>query len=303
MQRQPRQQSALLRSALLGALVAVATVGALLSYGRTSMRLHVDSSVSAAAPSEFHNTSVSSRRRRQRRPVVFVYDWPQACKHLGLCREATADAARALRCAEIANATRRVSHRRYEAACAANHGYGAALSAYHFATPQFSAGALFEHRLLHSEWRTMDPSAAALFFIPFDIFLDVHKDKRQWLRGTVLASPEFKRHGGSDHFIVHSYMRVDGVDGALFDGALANVTKLTIENFCYEAREYDALGRSIHVSSKTALASRWAAVPYPSFFHPGASFRLVEWDALVERKDALIFMALSTQVSLLGCAG
>ena len=241
-----------------------------------------------------------------RRPIVFVYDWPRRCFELGICREPTLEAARSIRCEELKRSTWRVSHRRDEAACASNQGYGELLgpSPFEYSTPQFSAGSLFAHRLRNSAWRTNNISEAQLFFVDFDIMLDIPCQgcasllaKNDWLHSHVLKSLSFKRFNGLDHFMVHSYMRIDGVDSAVFDGPLHHVTKLTIENWCYLPHEYDLLRRSHHVSSLTKLPSRWAAVPYPSFFHPIQSLSNSEWpESFQPFKKFLLFVGVSVQI-------
>ena len=152
-------------------------------------------------------------RQRQRRQVVYIYDWWNHCKSIGLCAEATPKASRAAACMNTTKHQFQCQEDPYGADASKN------LSSW-FAqskgvvirhTHQFSASSLYDARLIASEWRTFDPDEAELFYIPFDPEIDYlqfdskfGRLKYEWLMKHVANSKHFKRFQGRDHFMAIS---------------------------------------------------------------------------------------------------
>lgn len=155
----------------------------------------------------------------------------------------------------------------------------------YFSTWQFAFYQLTMARLRASKYRTLDPSKATAFIIPFDLgahsFID-HNNGR-----TRVASPHgwralehlkeasknpiFWKHRGHDHFVLFSITsyQIIGIGAKCFMTQICeNCTVLTIEttptNTC---RKY--------YSNKSK--KYWYGIPYPSSFHYWEGIQQLPW--------------------------
>ena len=222
-----------------------------------------------------------SKPPRKRQPLVYVYDWFEHCARIGLCANASLDASREAACREAAGLVEHdwvfVSAAQY--LCASAGVYGRVTKAREgFVETQidhFHIAPLYDARLLRSEWRTRDPDAAALFYVPYDPSIDLYylrhkpnatfsRAKHDWLVASVLGSPHFARHGGADHFLVVAATRIAAnvAFDLLDNGPLANATKLNVE--LHGGHPKDSVGRiHAHVArSRPPRTSVWAATVY-----------------------------------------
>jgi hypothetical protein len=224
-----------------------------------------------------------TRRAISRRPLVYIYDWPAACFALKLCEAPTLKAALAAQCREMSSLTALSPillasvQRSLAGVCDGELGFGARMSAPLLDVEErdsdhHAAALLTSARLFSSQWRTLDPARARVFYIPYDPLTDLFEpgpptlasasyfaSKQRWLHSHVLRSPHFARSAGTDHFLVDGMVRQYATTrGAFLDGALANVTKLSLENFMYPPAQRDARGRSVHRSGVRCSPSRCA---------------------------------------------
>ncbi|CAL9154776.1 unnamed protein product [Musa hybrid cultivar] len=147
---------------------------------------------------------------------------------------------------------------------------------YWYCTDQFSLELIFHRRILTHRCRTVDPSAAAAFYIPFYAGLSVGKhlwsgdaasrdrDSALLLRW-IKEQPPWKRSNGSDHFITLGRISWDfhrsGNDG--WGGSFLNmagmekVTRLIIE--------------------RNPSDNNDVGVPYPTGFHPRTAAEVRQW--------------------------
>jgi len=269
----------------------------------------------------------------RRRPIVYIYDWLGHCHALGLCANSTLAASRRLACEQRILASMLHEDSRHSANCeesvfgkTVNEEWGALTSiTNHLSTPD-----IILQRLLNSQWRTLDPAQATLFYIPYDPFLDHYptlaklyrtswhpyvvnlplysKDnetyavaKLRWLLGDVVKSPWFTRRQGRDHFMATSFWQpLSRQQKDLLDEFLPHVTKLNSEPETSSLRKRDAIGRWQTFVASAKTRSVWAGVPYPSIFHPTALYDSALHDPCTghEKKDVLIAMAFALSVVL-----
>jgi len=251
------------------------------SLSRRPLATTVHTSAPLPAAAEPASETKPPRVARKRQPLVYVYDWFEHCASIGLCANASLDASREAACREAAGLVERdwvfVSAAKY--LCASAGAYGRVTKAsdgfVETQLEQFHIAALYDARLLRSEWRTRDPDAAALFYVPYDPSVDLYhlghkpnatfsRAKHDWLVASVLGSPYFARHGGADHFLVVAATRIAAnvAFDLLDNGPLINATKLNVE--LHGGHPKDAIGRiHAHVArSRPARTSVWAATVY-----------------------------------------
>lgn len=163
-----------------------------------------------------------------------------------------------------------------------------------YGTDQFNGEVIFHERMLTHPCRTRNPELAKAFYIPYYGGLDVarflfnatdrqftaaDRDKLgeelvEWLA----RSPYWKRHQGSDHFLMLGRITWDfrrrgkhGWGSSLINmPEMANVTKVTLERSPWDNTEI--------------------AIPYPTAFHPRDDDEVVEWqDSLRSARRDLLF--------------
>lgn len=146
-----------------------------------------------------------------------------------------------------------------------------------YRTHQYSLFRIFYHRLLESPYRTDDPGAAALFFIPYDIGMDASTrssdgalartdcPRLDAVLTSLLRDRHFRRKGGSDYFMLHSinHMMLHFLPRRtcrrMYELCF-NCTKLSID--VYGPSVYRELG-----GERNPLMHRWHSVPFPSDYH------------------------------------
>ena len=145
-----------------------------------------------------------------------------------------------------------------------------------YKTSQFSLFKLIYERALLDPRRTLDPSEATTFFIPFDIgmhicFLEANGRMRR--SGCPLADdvqarlnqlPYFRHKGGHDHLVIFSINYnmnyfMNAAKCQQFMHMCWNCTKLSIDEYLFTAkhRMFEAKNRGIN----------WHGVPFPSDYH------------------------------------
>ncbi len=151
-----------------------------------------------------------------------------------------------------------------------------------FHTDQYQLYSIIYHRILKDPRRTLDPSIATTFFVPYDLASDAayykhcaknkdHKcfDFRKCPQGPrvndlLLESPWWQRRGGRDHLLVVGMnYAMDHYIGKpkckeLLIGACANCTKIAIDDYSY-------LHSGSHGTKEKG--DFWHAVPFPANFH------------------------------------
>jgi hypothetical protein len=163
-----------------------------------------------------------------------------------------------------------------------------------YGTDQFNGEVIFHKRMLTHPCRTRNPELAKAFYIPYYGGLDVARflfnatDRqftaadRDELGGELVEwlarSPYWKRHQGSDHFLMLGRITWDfrrrgnhGWGSSLINmPEMANVTKVTLERSPWDNTEI--------------------AIPYPTAFHPRDDEEVVEWqDSLRSARRDLLF--------------
>lgn len=158
----------------------------------------------------------------------------------------------------------------------------------YFNTWQFAMYQLTMARLRVSPMRTLDPSKATSFIIPFDVgvhsFID-HNNGRvrvasphgwrvsEWLKETIqkFYDQGIWKHRGHDHFVLFSITsyQIIGIGAKVFLTQICqNCTVLTIETTpTLTSRKY--------YSNKSR--KWWYAVPYPSSFHWHEGIKTLPW--------------------------
>ena len=168
----------------------------------------------------------------------------------------------------------------------------------YFSTWQFSLFQLTMARLRVSEYRTLDPSKAIAFIIPFDIgahsFID-HINGRariaaphgwralRWLKEKSKSSIYWKNNG-HDHFIIFSITsyQIIGIGAKNFiTDICTNCTVLTIETTPTRSARRYYVKRS---------RKYWYAVPYPSSFHWWEGIKTLPWTQTRDREYLAIFI-------------
>ena len=170
----------------------------------------------------------------------------------------------------------------------ANHGVGEQLDErlglYH--THQYSLYSTFLARLRESRLRTLDPSKASVFFIPYDIGMDATTrnsdgalsqtrcprvgEAHQLLQN----STYFKRNQGADHFMLNS------------------INQMMLHFLTEECREFlklclkctklgiDAYDKSVYqreLNSFREMSQGWISIPFPSNYHYSPSTESSTW--------------------------
>jgi len=160
---------------------------------------------------------------------------------------------------------------------AQNHGVGPVVDArqglYH--THQYSLFTTVLARLEESLYRTLDPGKASLFFIPYDVGMDATArqsdgaliktgcPRSQQVLALLDSSPYFAKHGGADHFILHSINQpmlffMPEQCRRIYETCL-KCTKLCIDT--YDPQMY----RELRVYPE--MSTNWVSVPFPSNHH------------------------------------
>jgi len=192
----------------------------------------------------------------------------------------------------------------------ANDGIGPVVDAAQgrYMTHQYSLFRTFHARLRESPLRTLDPSKASLFFIPYDLGMDsstrqsdgalvrTNCPKKAEVVSLLGASPWFERLRGADHFILHTINQMM-VHYSNFDGCM------DLYDFCFNCTKLgiDAYGPELYVeiARRPYMQRRWVSVPFPSDFHASALATQPLWRATtasVKRPVLLAFVG-SDQVT------
>ncbi|KAJ4746754.1 Exostosin family protein [Rhynchospora pubera] len=160
-----------------------------------------------------------------------------------------------------------------------------------FSTDQFALELIFHHRMLNHQCRTLNPSKAAAFYIPFYVGLalephlwspnstsyDRDRDGLSLLQWLQIQSPYQKSHGW-DHFITLGRItwdfrrshQSDWGSSFLYMTEMGNITRLLIERDPWDEKD--------------------VAVPYPTGFHPRSLADVQEWQQFVlNRKRKTLF--------------
>ena len=151
-----------------------------------------------------------------------------------------------------------------------------------FHTDQYQLYALMYHRLLKDPRRTLDPTNATTFFVPYDLASDAayyklcakNKDHKCFdfrkcplsprVHELLLESPWWKRHKGRDHLlIVGMNYAMDHYIGKpkckqLLLGACKLCSKIAIDDYSYLHSGNNGINEK---------GDSWHAVPFPSDFH------------------------------------
>lgn len=160
-----------------------------------------------------------------------------------------------------------------------------------FSTDQFALEIIFHHRMLNHQCRTLNPSKASAFYIPFYVGLaiephlwspnstsyDRDQDCLSLLKWLQNQSPYQKSHGW-DHFITLGRItwdfrrshQSDWGSSFLYMTEMENTTRLLIERDPWDEKD--------------------VAVPYPTGFHPRSVSDVYEWQQFVlNRKRKTLF--------------
>ena len=143
-------------------------------------------------------------------------------------------------------------------------------------TSQFALHKIFYERALIDSRRTLNPSEATTFFIPFDIgmhtvFLEGNGRMRKsgcplvdQVEARLKQMPYFERNGGHDHLLIFAvnYNMNYFMNAAKCQHFLRlcwNCTKLSIDEYLFTAKHriFEAKNRGIN----------WHAIPFPSDYH------------------------------------
>ncbi|XP_068319264.1 probable xyloglucan galactosyltransferase GT17 [Pyrus communis] len=156
-----------------------------------------------------------------------------------------------------------------------------------FATHQFTAEVIFHARVENHPCRTLDPTRAAIFYVPFygglhasSKFKEANLTARDELAfdlvDYVQSQPWWKKHKGRDHFITlgrtaWDFMRVTdgpdfGANSLLNLPAVKKMSVLTVERHPWKGSNQHGL-------------------PYPSYFHPSTWQEMVAWQNRVRGMD------------------
>ncbi|XP_008798428.2 probable xyloglucan galactosyltransferase GT17 [Phoenix dactylifera] len=164
---------------------------------------------------------------------------------------------------------------------------GDAASPSWYATHQFIAEMIFHARAERHPCRTLDPSSAFLFYVPFyaglytsSVFRESDRAVRDALAvdlaAHISAHASFRRGHGRDHFLAlgrtaWDLMRSDaassrdfGANRLLVLPEVLNMSVLTVERHPWDGRNQ-------------------FAIPYPSYFHPFSADEVAAWQAEVRR--------------------
>lgn len=174
----------------------------------------------------------------------------------------------------------------------ANHGMGQPISKMGstntwFATHQFLGEMIFHAKMENHPCRTLDPSEANLFYLPFYGGLHVSSNFREPnlkerdalalnLVDYIQEQPWWKRRNGKDHFIAlgrtaWDFMRSEngpdfGFNCLLNLPAVNNMTVLTVERNPWKG-------------------SNQFGIPYPSYFHPYTWKEMVTWQNKMKKSE------------------
>ena len=170
--------------------------------------------------------------------------------------------------------TKRLS---FERQFEANHGVGRRVGdeqgVYH--THQYSLFRTFLARLRESTYRTLDPTQASLFFVPYDVGMDsttrtsdgamaqTHCPRGHEANTLLANSTYFLRKKGRDHVVLHSInqMMMFYVEASCrrFYQLCYNCIKLSIDTYSEKQyRELLSVGEMSHM---------WVSIPFPSNYH------------------------------------
>lgn len=183
-----------------------------------------------------------------------------------------------------------------------NYGVGAVLDAKYgiFDTHQYSLFRVMFYRLLESPNRTLDPSKASMFFIPYDLGLDsscrlsdgalirTYCPKMTKVIDLLEKSSYFKRNNGSDHFIIHSINQPMTY--------FATISCMKLYNICINCLKLsiDVYKKDMFrvISDHYFLQNRWVSIPFPSSYHWHPFLKYNPWDSQFEhtRKYLISFM-------------
>ncbi len=167
------------------------------------------------------------------------------------------------------------------------------LGMYH--THQYALFRIFYYRLLEHPSRTLDPSEASLFFIPFDLGMDSSARRSDGamcrtdcptmpkVYQLLQQSPYFQARQGRDHFIIHSINQpmLHFTHEACVElyKLCINCTKLSID--AYDPSLFNVLNELPHLHKK------WISVPFPSNFHWSPTAIRAPWLQLQQQSAAL----------------
>lgn len=178
-------------------------------------------------------------------------------------------------------------------------------------THQYSLFLLLHQKLLLSQYRTLDPTKAVLFFVPYDLGMDcstrtsdaalfqTNCPRVNGVMERLQSSPFFQKRRGQDHFLVHSINQMmlhyaTPSCTALYELCL-NCLKLSIDTYSPETFPY--------LASAPHMTNNWLSVPFPSDHHLGKGalpwwrLPLLSWEQhLAQRPHALCFVG-SLQVT------
>ncbi|GKV32100.1 hypothetical protein SLEP1_g40728 [Rubroshorea leprosula] len=152
-----------------------------------------------------------------------------------------------------------------------------------FATHQFIAEMIFHARVENHPCRTLDPSKADIFYVPFygglhasSMFREFNRTVRDELAVRLVdyleKQPTWRKNNGEDHFIVlgrtaWDFMRSDsgpdfGANCLLNLPAVKKMSVMTVERNPWN-------GANLH------------GIPYASYFHPSTAAQMLAWQRTV----------------------
>jgi len=189
-----------------------------------------------------------------------------------------------------------------------NYGAGVAVDIeqgfYH--THQYSLFQLFYHRLLQSDRRTMDPSRASVFFIPYDLGMDGSTRRSD---GALIQtncpnverviqllenSPHFRASGGSNHFALHSINQM-----MLY---YANEPCLRLYQLCFNCTKLsiDTYSSIVYrfIAENAFMRNKWLSIPFPSNFHLSEASSKPPWMDIIVVAAAAASSDGTTQSSI-----
>lgn len=190
-----------------------------------------------------------------------------------------------------------------------NYGAGVAVDTeqglYH--THQYSLFQLFYHRLLQSGRRTMDPSRASVFFIPYDLGMDGSTRRSdgaliqtncpnvERVMQLLEISPYFRASGGSNHFTLHSInqmMLYYANEPCLRLYQLCfNCTKLSIDTYSSDVYRF--------IAENAFMRNKWLSIPFPSNYHISEASSKPPWMDIIVAAAAGASDGTTTQSSII----
>lgn len=219
------------------------------------------------------NVQSRSPKSRPFAKLIYVYDWPS----------------------EVVNSVPTAySHHRLSITPDFLHNQGAGdvvnvkKGMYH--THQYSLFLLMYQRMLVSPYRTLNPNEASLFFIPYDLGMDsstrtsdgalfkTNCPRLDKVTSLLQSSPYFHRHGGRDHFLLHSINHMmtyyANQQCTRLYSLCYNCTKLSID--VYPSSLYPSLASEPH------MTHNWISIPFPSDYHYSSAATEAPWKTLLD---------------------